>query len=159
MEDMGADLAMEGSVWENAMRRQAIITNILSKVRVAKDIPVIDQLIAFWWLSLILKDNFDELYTEDMGCMWENLVIVLKGEQGFNTSKSAMRKQSKHSQETGYQFSYGMNGVMTIHIPIDFGDEELVAELDCNLWDFCNLIGDGVEDLYPQWFAEWIILY
>lgn len=154
VEDMEADLATEGSVRENAKRTQAVITNILSKVRVADDIPVIEQLIAFRRLSLILEDNFDELYMEDMGRMWDNLVIVLKKERDFNTSKSAMRKRSKRAQETGYQFSYGTNGVVTIHIPIDFGDEELVAELDRNLWDFRNLVGDGVEDLYPRWFTE-----
>jgi hypothetical protein len=41
-----------------------------------------------------------------------------------------------------------------IHIPIDFEDEELIAELDRNLWDFHNLVGNGVDDLYPRWFTE-----
>jgi hypothetical protein len=57
-------------------------------------------------------------------------------------------------QETGYQFSYATNGVVTIHIPIDFTDEELVTELDRNLWDFYNIVGNGVEELYPKWFTE-----
>ena len=154
--DMEADLATEGSVRGYAKRRQGVITNILSKIRVAEDaeIPIMEQLIAFRRLSLILEDNFDELYMEDMGRMWENLVIVLKGERDYNTSSSAMRKRTKRAQETGFQFSYGTNGVVTIHIPIDFGDEELVAELDRNLWDFYNLVGNGVEDLYPKWFTE-----
>jgi hypothetical protein len=91
---------------------------------------------------------------EDMGRMWDNLVIVLKGARDYNTSSSAMRKRTKRAQETGFQFSYGTNGIVTIHIPIDFGDEELVAELDRNLWDFHKLVSDGVEDLYPKWFTE-----
>jgi len=154
--DMEADLATEGSVRENAKRRQAVITNILSKIRVEEnvEIPMVEQLICFRRLSLILQDNFDELYMEDMGRMWENLVIILKGPRDYNTSSSAMRKRTKRAQETGYQFSYGANGVVTIHIPIDFTDEELVAELDRNLWDFYNLVGDGVEDLYPKWFTQ-----
>jgi hypothetical protein len=154
--DMEADLATEGSIRENAQRRQAVITKILSKIRVedGADISILDQLICFRRLSLILEDNFDELYMEDMGRMWENLVIVLKGTRDYNTSTSAIRKRTNRSQETGYQFSYAKNGIVTIHIPIDFTDDELVTELDRNLWDFYNLIGDGVEELYPTWFTE-----
>jgi hypothetical protein len=151
---MEADLATEGSVRDNARRRQQVITDIISKVRVAKDINVIEQLICVRRLFLILQDNFDELYMEDMGRMWENLVIIINPERDFNTSPSAMRKRSKQQQETGYQFSYSANGVVTIHIPIDFEAEELIAELDRNLWDFHNLVGNGLEDLYPRWFTE-----
>jgi hypothetical protein len=156
VQDMEADLATEGSVRQNAQRRQDVITNILSKVRVGAndDISVIDQLICVRRLCLILQDNFDELYMEDMGRMWEHLIIIITPERDFNTSASAMRKRSKQQQETGYQFSYSANGVVTIHIPIDFGDEELIVELDRNLWDFYNLVGDGIQDLYPRWFTE-----
>lgn len=154
--DMKADLATEGSVQENAQRRQAVITNILAKVRVEQgvDIPMVEQLICFRRLSLILEDNFEELYMEDMGRMWENLIIVLTGPRDYNTSSSAMRKRTKRAQETGYQFSYSASGVVTIHIPIEFGDEELVAQLDRNLWDFYNIVGNGVEELYPKWFLD-----
>jgi hypothetical protein len=152
--DMEADLATEGSIRNHAKRRQDVITNILSKVRVEHEMPVLDQLICFRRLSLILADNFDELYMEDMGKMWENLVIVLKGPREYNTSSSAIRKRTRRLQETGYQFSYATNGVVTIHIPIDFTDEELVTELDRNLWDFYNIVGNGVEELYPKWFTE-----
>mmetsp|Transcript_15685 Transcript_15685/g.28340 ORF Transcript_15685/g.28340 Transcript_15685/m.28340 type:complete len:421 (-) Transcript_15685:1115-2377(-) len=152
--DMEADLATEGSIRNHAKRRQDVITNILSKVRVEHEMPVLDQLICFRRLSLILEDNFDDLYMEDMGKMWENLVIVLKGPREYNTSSSAIRKRTKRLQETGYQFSYATTGVVTIHIPIDFTDEELVTELDRNLWDFYNIVGNGVEELYPKWFTE-----
>jgi hypothetical protein len=150
--DMEADLATEGGIAHSEKRRQDVIAKILSKVRIAKDsdIDLLEQLIALRRLSLILSDNFDALEMEDMGRMWEDLVIVLTGAREYSTSGSSLHRRRNRHEESGFQFTYGADERLVIHIPIDFRDEELLTELDRNLWDFYNLVGDGLEDLYPS---------
>lgn len=114
-------------------------------------LDVIQQLIAIRRLSLLLLDNFHELEMEDMGRMWDNLTLILTPPRD-NPSSSAVRKRKKRGIESGFKFSYGADGKVTVYCPIDFRDEELIEELTRNVWDFYNWVeaDNWLDQLYPD---------
>ena len=128
------------------------------------------QLIAFRRLSLLLGDNFDELQMETMGRLWENLTIVLTPARDGQPSPSRdadgniivesssaygiprRRNPMVAARDSGFKFTYGGDGDVTAHMPVDFTDDELLSQMNCNVWDYMNICGDGLEDLYPPHF-------
>jgi hypothetical protein len=122
------------------------------------DISFVEQLVAFRRLSLLLDQNFASLQMEEFGAMWETCRIVLTPSRPYNVSSSALHRRQRRKAESssndstvpGFSFTLHPNWTVTIQIPIDFRDDELIQELDRNVWDFYNLLGDGTEDLFPD---------
>ena len=139
-----------------------------------KGLDPINQLIALRRLSLLLADNYDELQMDDMSKLWDNTHIVLTPSRDFDDGTPARdeagntivqssaaygiprrRNPLIASKESGFKFTYGSDGGITVYVPVDFTDEELTLQLTSNVWDVYNLCGDGVEDLYPNWFKQY----
>ena len=139
-----------------------------------KGLDPINQLIALRRLSLLLADNYDDLQMNEMGKLWDNTHIVLtpardsddgspaRDEAGNTIVQSSAaygisrrRNPLIASKESGFKFTYGSDGGITVYVPVDFTDEELTLQLTSNVWDVYNLCGDGVEDLYPNWFKQY----
>ena len=139
-----------------------------------KGLDTINQLIALRRLSLLLADNYDELQMNDMSKLWDNTHIVLTPSRDFDDGTPARdeagntivqssaaygiprrRNPLIASKESGFKFTYGSDGGITVYVPVDFTDEELTLQLTSNVWDVYNLCGDGVEDLYPNWFKQY----
>ena len=144
--DMEADLQTEGLVRRSKKLRRGIIRNILSNLRLKSDtIPDIYQFIAFRRLSLLFEDNFERLHLDEAGAMWEKTFLVLTPERS-NGGQMSKRKRNQ-SGEPGFSFALHPNNAVTMEIPIDFTDEELLQELDRNLWDFYSVIDEDLDDL------------
>jgi hypothetical protein len=108
-------------------------------------VPVLEQLIALRRLSLLLFDNFEELELEDMGKVWEEMVIILMAPRTYNTSTSATHRRRRRKQQpeditNGFMFSYDTNNRVTVHMPVDFTDDELLEEFKSNLSDFSEML-------------------
>lgn len=147
--DMNADLATEGLIENDTQRRRKMIADLLSSnVRLEHDISLAEQLIVFRRLSLLLQDHFEDLHFDDFGNFWENMQILLTP-----VRQSALQKrQRREENDNGFSFTLHPNYKVTIHVPIDFRDDELIQELDKNLWDFYNLVSDGLEEqLHPDY--------
>ncbi|KAL7561106.1 hypothetical protein ACA910_009166 [Epithemia clementina (nom. ined.)] len=151
----------------------------LSKQKKRKSkISLLDELIAFRRLSLLMVDNFEalELHEYQNTLWWERLQIVLTPERPYNTSASALhQRRVKLNKDNGFVFtlhsgnlpdqSQGLGGgkepseqdhpplqglSMTLTVPIDFRDEELLAELKRYLEDFQHMMLDGSQDIYKD---------
>ena len=182
LEDAKRDIATQGLLDKSKERRQRMVSDILSKVRVydrsvdATDgdavpdpldehddgLDVLQQLIAIRRMSLIFNDNFEELEFEDMGRMWENSVIVLTPVRRGTDSKTGLPfsriKRVKQGRESGFKFSYNADENVTIHIPIDFEDDELLNELKRHLRDFFSMCmeKDGTHDFFPSYYKDMV---
>mmetsp|Transcript_8243 Transcript_8243/g.12421 ORF Transcript_8243/g.12421 Transcript_8243/m.12421 type:complete len:559 (-) Transcript_8243:88-1764(-) len=177
VEDMKRDIATQGLLKMSLERKQRLIAEIISRVRVHDVVAVhsgdvdsnvdadlasvdpLQQLIAIRRMSLIFTDNFEELEMEEMGKMWENVFIVLTPERPKGSGKVgapfSRRKRLREGRESGFKFSYHDEGRLTIHIPIDFLDDELINELKRHLRDFYELcIGDVFEQFFPAHYKE-----
>mmetsp|Transcript_18408 Transcript_18408/g.27812 ORF Transcript_18408/g.27812 Transcript_18408/m.27812 type:complete len:384 (+) Transcript_18408:143-1294(+) len=138
------DMATKGAISRHYQRRQELINSVITKVHISKeaDIEMLDQLITLRRISLLLEDNFDELYMETFGRMWEELTIVLTDPRQFSISGSSINRRKKRGLETGFQFTYCADKRVTAHIPIDFQDEEFLNEMQKNLLDWFNLVDE-----------------
>jgi hypothetical protein len=149
---MNADVLTRGLIAKSSVRRRAMIARILSNVRLKyaenddtpSKISFTEQLVTFRRLSLLLETHFEELQMEEFGAMWESSRIVLTEPRTYNISGSSTRKRrsSNSAAESGYSFTLHPDLSVTITIPIDFHDDELIDELDSNVWDFYNFIAD-----------------
>ncbi len=90
-------------------------------------------------------------------------MTLLVGEhRPYNTSPSALRKlrtkkkKNRHLHfETGYSFVVHHDNTVTITIPIDFDNHELLQELLRNMQDFLQTQGSGLEgDYYSAMYGE-----
>lgn len=149
--DMQANLATSGMVRQSAARRRRLIAGILANVRVGDDhVSEIEQLIALRRLSLLLEQHFDDLHLDDFGHYWQNCRIVLKPARGFNTSSSSLHRRRRRNADTGFVFVLRSNAAVEVHVPVDFDDAELVRELDRNVWDFYDVVGDGMDSMVEE---------
>mmetsp|Transcript_28157 Transcript_28157/g.41591 ORF Transcript_28157/g.41591 Transcript_28157/m.41591 type:complete len:315 (-) Transcript_28157:71-1015(-) len=139
-----AELTTKGAISKHYERRQELINRLITRVSISKeaDIGMLDQLITLRRISLLLEDNFDDLYMEDFGRMWEDLNIILTDPRQYGVSDSALNQRRKRGLESGFQFTYCADNRVTVHIPIDFRDEEFLNEMKKNLWDWFNLVDD-----------------
>ena len=145
--EMQADIATYGYL-KDPRRRHEFLNRLLARVQLDKDatqIDMMEQLVCFRRLSLIFNDNFEDLKFEEMGKMWEELTIILTDPRTFNISK-----RKKKSGESGFRFTYSADNKVTIHVPIDFQDNELISELKQNLQDFAELFGDSFEEIMKK---------
>jgi hypothetical protein len=158
---MEAEATAEGLISKHPVRRRAMIARILANVRLHKpeaensppsNISFVEQLVAFRRLSLLFDRHFDDLQMEDFGAMWESSRIILTDPRPYNTSQTALhkRKASHLAEPSGFSFTLHPDHSVTITIPIDFHDEELIEELDQNVWDFYDFVGNGTEDFFSD---------
>ena len=100
----------------------------------------LERLVAYRRLLRLFDEHFDELQLEDLGRFWEDLVtaIVVTKARPYNTSTSALRKRRRRQLETGYAFTVHHDDTVTIQIPIDFTNDELIQELRRNVRDFVS---------------------
>ena len=147
------------------------------------------QLIAIRRLSLLFSDNFDYLEMEEMGRLWETMVIVLTPERRSRRNHGddpvvgtpfSRLKRLKRGRESGFKFAFhsvetdevGANGDedgddndnnnndtdgedqmdrVTVYIPVDFLDDDLISEMKWHLDDFhalCLSRGE-LEGMFP----------
>jgi hypothetical protein len=159
VQDMEADLATEGMIKKDTGRRHQMISTVLANARIQKDeatgqgIGFLDQLVAFRRLAILLEQHFEKLQMEDFGSMWENCQFLLTPARPYNTSRSALNKRRKSNSATGFSFTLHPDMSVTIQIPVDFRDDELIDELDRNVWDFYDLTTEGLDDYFPNLHA------
>ena len=145
--DMHADLATDGLIRNNPDRRRKLVAEMLARVRLQEEISVVEQLIAFRRMSLLLEANFDELRLEEFGSFWDKMILVLTPARQYNVSGSALHKRRQRHGDNGFSFTLHPDYSVTVQVPIDFQDEEFIRELDRNLWDFYDVVGDGMDDI------------
>lgn len=153
--DMKADFATEGLIKNHAGRRRTMIANILAKLRLKEETDPIQQLVAIRRLSLLLDDHFETLSMEEFGRLWESCNFVLTPERLYNISSSALHKRRLQQADTGFSFTLHPDFSVTIEIPIDFRDDELIQELERNIWDIYDLLegDDGFESIFSEYSA------
>ena len=165
--DMNADIATTGSIRNHPERRRRLLATILQNIRVSTstivsapdddndddtddniqpntmvvpDVEPLEELVALRRIYRLIDQHFDELQLETFGRYWESLTIVLQGKRLYNTSTSALYKRRQRKQDTGFSFHVHSDNTVTIHIPVDFYEQELLEELDRNVWDFYYLM-------------------
>jgi hypothetical protein len=152
--DMHANYATQGMIRDNPTRRRALLASILQRVQVVvvgqeeedhydddEGITVLDRLVTLRRLLQLLDDHFDRLQLESCGRFWEEILhIQIVGPRRYNTSTTALNRRRQRKMETGFGYTLHENNAVTITIPIDFQDAELVEELDRNVWDFYNMM-------------------
>jgi hypothetical protein len=147
VKDMETDIMTEGLVQKYPGRRRAVIAQILSRVTLQAAIDVPTQLITFRRLSLLLDEHFFNFELEDHGKLWESRCRILLCPARRNNSASALHRR----KEGGFLFTVHPNMTLTIHIPVDFRDEEFYKEIDNNIWHFYDLFEeDGMAELFPS---------
>lgn len=166
VQDARANWATDGLIRDDPQRRMQYLAEILSRVRVEElkedspaDIQEVDpimQLIALRRLSLLLDEHFDDLRLEDLGRMWDSTLMILTPTRSYNTSRSALFKRRKRNSKgdvmmnDGFSFALHHDNSVTIHIPVDFRDEELLSQLKRHVKDYYSLIDLGLEDIFPR---------
>ena len=159
LKDLQANRLTEGLIRDDPRRKMTYLSEILSRVRVEneEEVDPILQIIALRRISMILDDNFDELYLEELGRLWESTVIVLTAARDYNTSPSALYRRRKRKVKKGdimandgFAFTLHHDNSVTIHIPVDFRDEEIISQLKRHTSDYHSLIGIGIDDYFPR---------
>jgi len=155
-EGVEAEAATENLYDNNPGERRSLISKILARVRIQKhdSLTFEEQLIAFRRLSILFETNFEFLQMNKSGKLWESTNIVLTPARDYNISSTAMRKRRLRNGDTGYSFLVHPDNRVTIYIPMDFGDDELMQELNSNIWDFHDLMNSGSDDLMPEGFVN-----
>ena len=174
-EDMKRDIATDGLIKMNEERKHRLVADIVSRVRVQNlsegftslpdekeyvaTVDPLQQLIAIRRISLLFTDNFEELEMEEMGKMWENVSIILIPERDKGTDNSGMpfsrRKRLRKGKESGFKFSFHDESRISIHVPIDFLDDELIGEMKRHLSDFYDLcVRDALEQFFPKYYDQ-----
>lgn len=145
-----AGRATLGLVADNPVMRQAAIADILGKVRLKEPTDVLTQVVAIRRLSLLLEESFEELQIEQYGRVWENCVFILGPPRPYNTSSAALRKRRRKGLDTGFSFTLHDDSSVSVEIPIDFQDQELIRELDRNFVDLYETLvsEDGFNSIF-----------
>ena len=114
------------------------------------NISPLDRLVTLRRLYHILDDNFDRLQLEECGRFWETVTIELHGPREYSSSSSSLHKRRARKLDTGFGYTIHEDNTMTVKIPIDFREQELIEELDRNVWDFYNLMQkhSGLESIF-----------
>jgi len=130
-EGMMQDIATMGFTTPRKKRR--VVAGVLSRVRVSDEgvtVTLLEQATCLRRLGILLQDCYEDLDMEDHGRVWDQLVIVLKheDEEGLNRQQRIRNRRKQNSMESGYKFSWGSKDKVTITIPTDFDNAELVQE-------------------------------
>lgn len=143
---------------DNPRLRHKLLANVLSNVNFKESISPLERLVAYRRLLRFLDENFDDLRLEDSGRYWEEQMTLLVSEpRPYNLSSSALRKRRKKNQniETGYSFTIHHDNRVTVTIPVDFDNNELLQELLRNMTDFMQTQGTGLDgDYYAAMYGQ-----
>jgi hypothetical protein len=138
---------------DNPKLRQQFLARILSHVHFSESVSPLERLVAYRRLLRLLDEHFDYLQLETFGKYWEELEILITESRPYNTSSTAMRKRRERHLETGYRFTIHHDNSVTVQIPVDFRDDELVQELHRNIKDFYEWThqdGWGLEGIFDE---------
>eukprot|EP00934_Nitzschia_sp_Nitz4_P008636 Nitzschia sp. Nitz4//scaffold79_size90958//20183//21340//NITZ4_005013-RA/size90958-processed-gene-0.5-mRNA-1//1//CDS//3329558213//8626//frame0 len=136
LKDAQANLMTQGMVRNNPKLRKQLLARIMSNIHFREVVQPLERLVAYRRLLRLLDEQFDELGLEDFGQYWEEVQIVVTESRPYNTSSSALRKRRQRHLETGYRFTIHHDNSVTVQIPVDFREDELVQELYRNVSDF-----------------------
>ena len=140
------------------------LEKVLSNIKFIESISPLERLVAYRRLLRFLDESFDELRLEDSGRYWEEQMTLMVAEpRPYNISSSALRKKRKKNQnfETGYSFTIHHDNKVTVTIPVDFENDELLQELLRNMVDFMQMQtqGTGLDgDYYSAMYGQNSIL-
>jgi hypothetical protein len=134
--DAQANLMTQGMVRNNPQLRNQLLAKILSNIQFTSIVQPLERLVAYRRLLRLIDDHFDYLQLEAFGKYWEDLRVVITEARPYNTSSSAMRKRRQRHLETGYSFTIHHDNSVTVRIPVDFLNDELIQELYRNVGDF-----------------------
>jgi hypothetical protein len=157
LQDAQAHIMTRHKIRNTPKLRHKLLAKILSNVQFQDNVLPLERLVAYRRLLRLLDDHFDELHLEDYGKYWEDqLTMVVTESRPYNTSSSAMRKRRQRNMETGYSFTIHHDNQVTVTIPIDFSNAELLQELTRNIMDFVEwtsnqeLGGGGLEGMFAS---------
>lgn len=136
LRDAQASMETKGLIRENPTLRRQFLARILSHIEFTDAVQPLERLVAYRRLLRLLDEHFDYLYLESFGRYWEELVILITESRPYNTSSTAMRKRRDRHLETGYRFTIHHDNSVTVQIPVDFRNDELIQELHRNIKDF-----------------------
>ena len=136
LRDAQASVETRGLIRNKPHLRKQLLARILSHIHFTDSVTPLERLVAYRRLSRLLDDHFDHLQLESFGKYWEELQLVVTESRPYNTSSSAMRKRRQRHMETGYRFTIHHDNSVTVQIPIDFRNDELIQELRRNVSDF-----------------------
>lgn len=136
LRDAQANLETQGLVRDNPQLRKQLLARILSHIEFTEAVQPLERLVAYRRLLRLLDQNFEYLQLESFGKYWEELQMVITESRPYNTSSSAMRKRRQRHMETGYRFTIHHDNSVTVQIPVDFRNDELIQELHRNICDF-----------------------
>jgi len=136
LRDAQANLETRGLIRNNRRLRNQLLAKILSHVTFLETVQPLERLVAYRRLLRVLDEHFDHLQLESFGRYWENVQISVTESRPYNTSSSALRKRRQRHLETGYRFTIHHDNSVTVQIPVDFQNDELIQELYRNVRDF-----------------------
>ncbi len=136
LRDAQANMETQGLIRDNAKLRTQFLARILSHIQFTDAVQPLEKLVAYRRLLRLLDENFDYLHLESFGKYWEELGILVTESRPYNTSSTAMRKRRERHLETGYRFTIHHDNAVTVQIPVDFRNDELIQELHRNIKDF-----------------------
>jgi hypothetical protein len=136
LKDAQANLETQGLIRNSPRLRTKLLAKILSHIQFTEAVVPLERLVAFRRLLRLLDEHFDYLELESFGGYWESLQILVTESRPYNTSSSAMRKRRQRHLETGYRFTIHHDNSVTVQIPVDFRNDELIQELRRNVSDF-----------------------
>lgn len=99
---------------------------------------------------------------EDLGKMWDSTTFVLTAPRNYNTSPSALYRRRKRKVNgdvmvnDGFAYALHADDSITIHIPVDFRDEELIPQLKRHVKDYYSLMDMGLDAIIPRITEEMI---
>ena len=132
IEKMHRDIGTLGMTTDHQKRQQ--VAGIISRTRFLGEIDLVDQLATLRRLSLLLEDNFDQLGFEDIGVVCSQMMIIIKDYNKLRANQQTNEVgKLKGKGESGYVFSWDSDGVVTITIPLNFKEWQLLKEFDRNL--------------------------
>jgi hypothetical protein len=150
--DAQANIMTRGMIRNNPKLRKELLAKMLSNIHFTKDVQPLERLVAYRRLLRLLDENFDYLHLEESGKYYEEMKLVVTSARPYNISSSAMRKRRQRQLETGYSFTIHLDNSVTVQIPVDFRDAELIQELYRNVGDFYAWTnqGFGMESLFES---------
>ena len=128
----------------------------------------ISQLIVLRRLSLLFDEHFDALALEDLGRLWENTTFVLTAPTVQSTGPDVGNRQQQQQQQQqpqqqydtnrrrkkretkGFSVTFHHDNSVTICIPVDFRDDDLLLQLKRHVKDYYHWMDlVGLEGIFP----------
>ncbi|KAL3906301.1 MAG: hypothetical protein SGILL_009325 [Bacillariaceae sp.] len=161
LQDAQAHLLTRHKIRNTPKLRQELLAKILSTIQFTDQVLPLERLVAYRRLLRLLDEHFDDLHLEDFGTFWEEkMTWIVTEARPYNTSSSAMRKRRQRHLETGYSFAIHADDTVTVTVPIDFSNDELVQELRRNIMDFVEWTSNsqgqmgGMQGIYESLMRE-----